>query len=126
VDPDQNARDDDAARAGHAAVLERAARQTDDLVELLARPRNPDTIHIPWQGWSLTTSDFLTTRMMEMVVHGDDLAASVGLETPRYPDAAVHAVVGLLAGVAVERHGATAVVRALSRPQRSAGSISAF
>ena len=89
-------------------------------------PRDPDTIHITWQGWSLATDDFLTTRMMELVVHGDDLASSIGLDTPTYPEDAVTAVLGLLSGVAVRRHGATAVVRALSRPQRAPASVSAF
>ena len=41
---------------------------------------------IPWQGWSLTAHDFLVTRLMEIVVHADDLAASVGLPTPEFPD----------------------------------------
>ena len=72
----------------------RAAIET--LPGLLARPRDPDTVHIPWQGWSLSTPDFLTTRMMEMVVHGDDLAASVGLPTPTYPDDVVAPVLALL------------------------------
>ena len=126
VDPDQNARDDEAAEAGPDAVLATVTAQTDRLAEQLATPRDPDTIFIPWQGWSLTTDDFLTTRMMEMLVHADDLAASVGLETPRFPEGAVVPVVGLLAAVAADRHGATAVVRALSRPQRSEGPVSAF
>ena len=33
---------------------------------------------------------------------------------------------GLLTGVAVRRHGQIALVRALSRPQRAPGSVSAF
>ena len=36
------------------------------------------------------------------------------------------AVLALLSGVAVERHGQTAVVRALSRPQRAPAHVSAF
>ena len=67
---------------------------------------------IPWQGWSLTTDDFLTTRMMETVVHSDDLAASVGLPTPVFPDDAATPVLALLTGVAVRRHGQADVVRA--------------
>ena len=51
--------------------------------------RRPDTVFVPWQGWSLTTEDFLVTRLMEIMVHSDDLAASVGLPTPQFPDAAV-------------------------------------
>jgi hypothetical protein len=118
--------DNERAEAGPDAVLATARELIDALPALLAEPRDPDLIHIPWQGWSLTTADFLTTRMMEMVVHGDDLASSVGLPTPEYPEAAIEPVLALLTGVAARRHGQTAVVRALSRPQRAPASISAF
>lgn len=96
------------------------------LAPVEAGDRVPDQVHIPWQGWSLTTQDFLATRLMEMVVHADDLAAGLGLPTPDFPDPVVEAVVALLASVALDQHGQTAVVRALSRPQRAPGSVSAF
>lgn len=126
TDPGQTEADNTAADAGHDAVLTQARAAIDSLPALLERPREPDTVHITWQGWSLATDDFLTTRMMELMVHGDDLASSVGLPTPTYPDVAARAVVGLLSGVALRRHGATALVRALSRPQRAPASVSAF
>ncbi|NNM45594.1 maleylpyruvate isomerase N-terminal domain-containing protein [Knoellia koreensis] len=119
ADPEQLDKDNTAAAAGPDAVLEEATERTRALEQLLAAQRDPDTVFIPWQGWSLTTDDWLTTRMMEMLVHADDLASSVGLRTPEFPEAAVVPVVGLLASVAADRHGATAVVRALSRPQRA-------
>jgi hypothetical protein len=118
--------ENDGAQVGPDVVLELAGEWAADLPPLFEAPRDPDTIFIPWQGWSLTTEDFLTTRMMELVVHGDDLAASVGLDTPTYPDHVISSVVGLLTGVAVRRHGQTAVIRGLSRPQRAPASISAF
>ena len=118
--------DNAGAQVGPDVVLELAGEWAHDLPGLLAAPREPDTIFIPWQGWSLTTEDFLTTRMMELVVHGDDLAASVGLDTPTYADNVIGPVVGLLIGVALRRHGQTAVIRGLSRPQRAPESISAF
>jgi hypothetical protein len=96
------------------------------LAPVLAGERRPDTVHIPWQGWSLSTDDFLVTRLMEIVVHSDDLAASVHLQPPTWPDAVLAPVLALLSGVAVERHGQAAVVRALSRPQRAPASVSAF
>lgn len=126
IDPDQNASDNAAASAGHAAVLDDARGALAGLPELFASPRDPDVIHIPWQGWSLATPDFLTTRMMEMAVHGDDLASSVGLPTPEHDPAVVASVLGLLTDVSLARHGQVALVRALSRPQRSTGDISAF
>jgi hypothetical protein len=118
--------DNERALAGPDAVLAQAREHVDALPDLLAAPREPDTIFIPWQGWSLTTTDFLTTRMMEMVVHGDDLATSVDLPTPTYDDDVITSVLALLTSVAVRRHGQTALVRALARPQRAAGTVSAF
>lgn len=96
------------------------------LAPVLDGSRRPDAVLIPWQGWSLTAADFVLTRTMEAVVHSDDLAASIGVDTPRFPDEAVDAVLALLASVAAERHGQAALVRALSRPQRSTGPVSAF
>ncbi|WP_353950655.1 maleylpyruvate isomerase N-terminal domain-containing protein [Knoellia sp. S7-12] len=126
IDPEQNDTNNTAAAAGRAAVLGAAEAALAELPALFALPRDPDVIHIPWQGWSLSTPDFLTTRMMELVVHGDDLASSVGLPTPEHGPAAVAAVLGLLADVSLVRHGQVPLVRALSRPQRSSGNISAF
>ena len=91
-----------------------------------AEGREPDSWLLPWQGWALTAHDLMVTRLMEMMVHSDDLAASIGVETPQFPDDVVAVVLSLLSGVAVERHGQTAVVRALSRPQRAPADVSAF
>ena len=126
TDPDQDDKDNAAAAVGHGAVVAAARAALADLPGLFATPRDPDVIHIPWQGWSLSTSDFVTTRLMEMVVHGDDLAASVGLPTPEHQPAVVAPVLALLTEVSLRRHGQVALVRALSRPQRSSGDISAF
>lgn len=127
-DANTSIRDNDnaAASAGPAAVLGEIPSLLDQLPELLELPRSPDTVNISWQGWTLATDDFLVMRSMELVVHSDDLAASVGLTTPTFPDSTVARVVGLLAGIAVRRHGQSAIVRALSRPQRAPGSVSAF
>jgi hypothetical protein len=92
----------------------------------LAAPRDPDTVHVPWQGWSLSTPDFLLTRMLELVVHSDDLAASVDLPTPEFPEPVFGAVARLLAVVSARRHGQAAVVRTLARPQRAPATVSAF
>ena len=115
-----------AAAAGPATVLADIPSLIELLPELVTVPRSPDTIHIPWQGWDLTTDDFFATRSMELVVHSDDLAASVGLPTPVFPESIAVQVAALLAGVAMRRHGQAAVVRALSRPQRAPDTVSAF
>ncbi|HET9423071.1 MAG TPA: maleylpyruvate isomerase N-terminal domain-containing protein [Nocardioides sp.] len=114
----------EAAAVGPDAVLEGGREALTRLPDLLADA--PEAVDIPWQSWSLRTDDFVTTRLMEIVVHSDDLAASVGLPTPEFPEPALTPVLGLLSGVAVRRHGQAAVVRALSRPQRAPGHVSAF
>ncbi len=121
----------DAYAATGAADLEtRVQGDLDALTGVLAPvldgTRTPDSVLIPWQGWSLTAADFVLTRTMEAIVHSDDLAASIGVDTPGFPPEAADAVLGLLASVAAERHGQAAVLRALSRPQRSTGPVSAF
>jgi hypothetical protein len=120
----------ESAAAGPEALADRLRSDLATLPTVLSPAltgeREPDTVHIPWQGWSLTSQDFLVTRLMEMAVHADDLAASVDLPTPEFPGPVVEAVVGLLSAVAVDTHGQTAVLRALSRPQRAPASVSAF
>jgi hypothetical protein len=114
------------AAAGPDALLSNVSRRLEELPAALASVGPADPVLIAWQGWSLTAHDFLVTRMMEIVVHSDDLAASIGVDTPEFPDSVITPVLGLLTGVAVRRHGATAVVRALTRPQRATDSIAAL
>ena len=114
------------AEPGPAELAAHTAEQLARLPAVLAGVEDADAVLIPWQGWALTTHDFAVTRLMEMVVHADDLAASVGIDTPEFPAEAVSLCLGLLTDVAVDRHGQAAVVRTLSRPQRAPGSISAF
>jgi hypothetical protein len=114
------------AEAGPDALGALIARRLADLPAVLDAAGSDDPVLIPWQGWALTAHDFLVTRLMETVVHSDDLAASVGLDTPEFPVDVLAPVLDLLTGLAVRRHGATAVVRALSRPQRAPDSIAAF
>lgn len=79
-----------------------------------------------WGPWSLMLDDMLLTRLMELAVHSDDLAVSVELPTPELPPSAVESVVGLLTRLSVRRHGATAVLRTLSRAERAPRTITAF
>ena len=107
------------AAAGPTSLAERAAWVVGQLRTALPDlpPRN---IRLPnWGDWSVTFDDFLTTRLFELVIHTDDLAVSVGLPTPELPEGAVDTVVALLAQLAVRRHGATDVLRALSRAERA-------
>jgi len=114
------------AAAGPEALAALVDEQLALLPDVLAAADPGAAVLIPWQGWSLTVTDWLVTRKMEIVIHSDDLAASVGLATPEFPESVLNPVLGLLTGVAVRRHGQAAVLRALSRPQRAPSSVSAF
>ena len=112
--------------AGPAVLVEevRAAvatlRQRLD-VELVGRTVSP-----PAGPWALTLDDFLVTRMMEIAVHSDDLACSVGAPTPPLPAAVLRPVFDLLVTLSVRRHGPTALLRALSRAERAPATVAAF
>lgn len=115
---------DELAAAGPAALACRLARAIDDLGPLLAVDR---PVRIPlWGPWALRLDDMLLTRLMELAVHSDDLAVSAGVPTPPLPPAVVEAVVALLSRLALRRHGAVAVLRALTRAERALTTIAAW
>jgi mycothiol maleylpyruvate isomerase-like protein len=111
-----------------ATTAQALADEVDAAVAELRRvvPAEPVGRVVDFRDWGLTVDDFLLTRMMELVVHGDDLAVSIGVPTPEMPAAATEATIRLLASIAAWRHGPLAVVRALSRRERAPESISAF
>ncbi|MFC7483163.1 hypothetical protein ACFQX7_28525 [Luedemannella flava] len=59
-------------------------------------------------------------------MHNDDLAVSVGIDAPAQPDEVLEPVFALLTKLAVKQHGATAVLRALSRAERAPATIAAI
>jgi len=123
--PNDRSTDEAEAALGEAALRTRVDEALATLRTLLASPATPDVILIPWQGWSLRRDDFLLTRMLEIVVHTDDLALSVGVPTPEFPEEIFAPVRDLLVRLAVRRHGQSAVISALTRRERSQV-ISAF
>jgi hypothetical protein len=128
VDAEENTsiRDDfnamSAGRQEHSlAILEQALVELPEAIATAG-----DTTYVPWQDSSLLTDDFLVVRLMEIVVHTDDLAASVGLPTPAFDDDVLHPALALLAMLGARRHGQDAAVRALSREERAARPAAAF
>jgi hypothetical protein len=114
------------AADGPEALLARAREAVDALPAVLATTTSDRAVLIPWQGWALRREDFLTVRLMEIAVHSDDLAVSVGVEAPALPDEVLGPVLGLLTRLAVRRHGQSAVLSALSRAERAPDRINAF
>jgi uncharacterized protein (TIGR03083 family) len=93
----------------------------DGAVEALATalPETPPDRHIVvLDGLTLLLDDYLVTRLIEVVVHGDDLAASLAMPAPEFSSDVTDRVIGCLVEVAVRTHGSMAVVRALTRRER--------
>lgn len=110
-------RADEEAHAGPAGVIERWDAAIGRLAARL--PDEPRDRVLPALGGRLVLlEEYLITRLVEMLVHTDDLAASVGLEPPSFPEQANSAVIDCLVEVARRRHGSAAVITALSRRER--------
>ena len=112
--------------AGGPEVL--ADRYDEALARLAVRlPMLPeDHLVTVFDRWVLPLGESLATRMIELTVHLDDLAVSLGLPTPEIPDDAADVVVSALALIARRRRGTWPLVRGLSRRERQAGLITAF
>ncbi len=124
--PNTSIRDDfnQMGSSGHTESVEVLARSCEQLGAAL-HAAGPTT-YVPWQDCTLPTDDFLVVRLMEIVVHADDLAFSVGVAAPAFGPDVLEPVLALLAALAARRRGQGPVLRTLSRHERSAGSISAF
>ena len=117
---EKDAADGPAALAGRTEAAVTALRA--------ALPAEPDgrLVYLSWGPWWLALDDFLVTRMMEIAVHSDDLAVSVGIAAPPLPPRVLDPVLALLARLAVRRHGQSAVLSAFSRSERAPATIAAI
>lgn len=70
-------------------------------------------------GRSLTIDEYLKTRLIELTVHLDDLALSLGDESFTLPESATTFAIAVLVGVARARNGDLEVLRALTRRERA-------
>jgi nucleotidyltransferase/DNA polymerase involved in DNA repair len=114
------------ASAGRDGLLDQAEETLKKLAARLRASHGDTVVYPPWTTWSLRLDDFLLTRLVELSVHSDDLAVSVGVPTPELPEAVRAPVRHLLIDLAAQRHGDTVVLRALSRSERAPESIAAF
>ena len=110
-------RGEDEAAAGLDAVR---ARSQELLERLSARLENepPDRKVRAYKGVVLRIDDYLVTRLIELTVHVDDLAVSVGLPPPELPAEATRLAIDALVEAARIKHGDLAVLRALTRRER--------
>lgn len=114
------ARSEETAAAGPAAVAEQAHAAWQRLTDRLGKEpadRRVAILHRP--GEEMLLDGYLQTRCVELAVHLDDLALSVGARCSA-PDAALAIAVDVLIAAARERHGDQAVLHALARRERDA------
>lgn len=120
-------RDRSEQNAGPSAA-DLAARCDAAVVEVGGRldGLSPDQLVTVWNRWVLPLDQCLLTRVLELVVHSDDLAHSIGVPTPEFSDDVVDATITALARIAVRKRGTVPVLRALSRRERADGLAAAF
>jgi hypothetical protein len=100
------------ARGGWARLYLDAGRAVDRLIERL--PQEPETHRIPATARALLLDEYLKTRIVELVIHLDDLTRSLDLPMRELPEASRIAV-DVLVDTAVLRHGTAGVLHALAR-----------
>lgn len=114
------------AAEGQAELCDRFEQTLDELAKTLPGQENRPVRMPHWGPWAVSLDEYLVSRLMEFVVHSDDLAVSVGLDTPEFPRHVNETVIDLLTRMSLNRHKAIDVVRALSRKERAPSDITAF
>ncbi|MGA7271303.1 MAG: maleylpyruvate isomerase N-terminal domain-containing protein, partial [Acidimicrobiia bacterium] len=69
-------------------------------------------------GSTMAVDDYLVTRLVELIVHGDDLAFGLGAPTPAFSSDAFAAVLECLWEMARRRAKPMDLVRAMTRVER--------
>ncbi len=77
----------------------------------------------PMFPWAISLEDRLRVVTMDLVVHADDLAVSIGRAGCEAPEAASSVAIDGLVAAARFQHGDRAVIRALTRRERSAEDV---
>ncbi len=112
------ARSEETATAGPAVVAEQARAAWQRLSErLTGEPADRRVAVLHRSGEEMLLDGYLQTRCVELAVHLEDLALSVGARTPA-PEAALGIAIDVLVAAARERHGDQAVLHALARRER--------
>jgi uncharacterized protein (TIGR03083 family) len=111
----ERARED--AEAGAAALVDRFRRTRLEVADRLTAS-DPQQLIGVLDGIVLPVEEYLRTRILELVIHLDDLSVSLGIEPPDLSDEAFDITAATLAQVAVRRVGPWATLRSLARAER--------
>jgi len=109
------------ARQGHASLCEMARGARVEVAHLLTGAPADRAIGIMRIPDATTTLDeYVRTRILEVVVHGDDLVASVaGAQMPDPPAAALEECLGVCVELVRARLGDRGALRAFTRSERA-------
>ncbi|HEY5012086.1 MAG TPA: maleylpyruvate isomerase N-terminal domain-containing protein [Acidimicrobiia bacterium] len=107
------------AADGQEALLARLDATLQALDARLASEPAERTVTVAL-GITMPLDEYLVTRMIELVVHSDDLAASAGLETPEFDALTMACVIGCMLAMVRARNGDLAVMRGFARRERDA------
>jgi hypothetical protein len=110
-------RGEDEAAGGYESVRARSYELLETLAARLAS-EPPDRKVRAYKDLVLLIDDYLLTRLIELVVHVDDLAVSAGIPAPDLPVDATRLAIDSLVETARLKHGDPAVLRALTRRER--------
>lgn len=108
----------DEAAIGPQATAEKCRRLGTELAERLAGEPE-DRLIAALGGRMLSLDDFCRTRLIEVLLHIDDLVASTGQERPTLDPRGPAEIIDICMGIAHDRHGAWGVLHALARSERS-------
>jgi hypothetical protein len=110
------ARGEQVAALGHAGVVDTVASTLGRLRDRL--PLEPPERLLSAFDRTLRLDEYLRVRLIELTVHIDDLACSVGANAPAPPSEAYDIAIEVLVSVGRTKHGDVAVLRALTRRER--------
>jgi len=125
LDPDSEVnagvveRAEETAAVGHDALVAQSGASLDRLRAALAD--EPGDRTVVGFGTPMLLDEYLRTRLVELTVHLDDLAVSLGLEPVVVAPAGYAVAIDVLVQLARQRSGDLAVLRALTRRDRSVG-----
>jgi Mycothiol maleylpyruvate isomerase N-terminal domain len=111
------------AAAGQEALVARFDTTLQLLDARLASEPAERTVTVAL-GIVMPLDEYLVTRIVELVVHADDLAAGADLATPEFDAMTMACVIGCMLAMVRSRNGDIAVVRAFARRERD--QINAF
>lgn len=112
----------DEAALGHEATVAKCGAVATQMVERF--PLEPeDRLVSALGGRMLTLDDFCRTRLIEVLLHLDDLAISVGEPRPDTDPEGTAIVIETLIGIARDVHDDWGVIDALARAERSGADV---